>query len=724
MWKKVIILFLLTFLSVQPLTGYSHSTDDSLDVVVIVVPALSFLETPLLFQSENSIWKDAAFAAMNVRPDGPYSYLNNMVTIGSGGKAVGVQEWNSYEDREYINGIRSRDWMEQLTGKVCSDCIIQPLFHRLVDKNKQTTYKAVPGRFGQLLINNQIGHRVYGHSDTNDEKIRYASLLTMNEEGYTEGDILLAIKDDQQFPYSMKMDRKFLIDRLSTTNAQRTFSVIEWGDFHRLFSLKPFMEKEHFNNQLSILLHELTLFVEQITAESDVWLIAPMMHQEAYELRYQLAPVFYWSSDHAGGTLTSQTTRRHGLVSSIDFIPTWLKSFEVDVDSYWTGQPMQVVDPSVHAKTIHDRVDDMVLIYKMRASVVSFYVTVLVISLLIAALFGWFNPHQRPVWRKWNRICLLAALMSPFWFLSLAPLVGSIGIIGFVFGLIIATFLSGFFFERFDRYPIAIIGGLTAVVITLDLFAGSWFMQRSFLGYDPIIGARYYGIGNEFVGVYMIAILMMISPFMYKKGLLSTVSLGLLSLFVFIVLGKSSLGTNAGAALASAVVFGFLFVKWLHLRIRKKSLILIMLFAVLLMLGLFSLQFGEQTHIGMAYERLIAGDVTYITDTVIRKLKMNVKLIRHSNWTQLFVTSYALVAIILWKERIQLRDKRKQLFLQSGVVASFALCVFNDSGVVAAAISMFSVVSTHYYWLAKCKERKEVGTFQSAKSTLPIEDKT
>ncbi len=715
---------LIICLSVQPLTGYAHSTDDSHDVVVIVVPALSFLETPLLFQSENPIWKDAAFAAMNVRPDGPYSYLNNMVTIGTGRKAVGVQEWNSFEDSEYIKGIRSRDWMQQLTGKACSDCIIQPLFHRLVDKNKQTTHKAVPGRFGQLFINNQIVNRVFGHSDTYDEQLRYASLLTMNEEGYAEGDILLAVKDDQQFPYSMKMDKQFLIDKLSTKDSQRTFSVIEWGDFYRLFSLKPFMEKEYFNKQLSILLQELTLFVEQVTAENDVWLIAPMMHQEAYELRYQLAPVFYWSPDHAGGTLTSKTTRRHGLVSSIDFIPTWLQSFEVDSDSYWAGQPMQVIDPSVHSRTIHDRVDDMVLIYKTRASVVSIYVTVLVISLLVAAFFGWFHPHQRIVWQRWNRVCLLVALMSPFWFLSLAPLVSYIGIIGFVFGLIIATFLSGFYLERYSRYPIAFIGGLTAVVITLDLFTGSWFMQRSFLGYDPIIGARYYGIGNEFVGVYMISVLMMISPFVYKKGFYSVTSLGLLSLFMFIVLGKSSLGTNAGASLASAIVFGFLFVKWFHLRMGKKSLILITLFTVLVMLGLFSLQIGDQTHIGVAFERLMAGDLSYITDTIIRKLKMNVKLIRHSHWTQLFVTSYVLVAIILWKKRMQLRDKRKQLFLQTGVVASFALCVFNDSGVVAAAISMFSVVSTHYYWLAKCKERKELAPFHSPKSSLPIEDKT
>lgn len=46
---------------------------------------------------------------------------------------------------------------------------------------------------------------------------------------------------------------------------------------------------------------------------------------------------------------------------------------------------------------------------------------------------------------------------------------------------------------------------------------GGPLMKRSYLGYDPIIGARYYGIGNEFMGVYIGATLLFISHFLQMK---------------------------------------------------------------------------------------------------------------------------------------------------------------------------------------------------------------
>ena len=90
---------------------------------------------------------------------------------------------------------------------------------------------------------------------------------------------------------------------------------------------------------------------------------------------------------------------------------------------------------------------------------------------------------------------------------------------------------------------------------------------------------------------------------------------------------------------------------------------------------------GMKSHIGLAFERLLSGDFVYIQDMIIRKLTMNYKILRHSNWTLLFASSYVVVAILIWFTRNQLVDERKRLFLQAGVVASVALLFLNDSGV-------------------------------------------
>ncbi|WP_062051014.1 hypothetical protein [Bacillus sp. JCM 19034] len=588
MWRKWLVLCLIWLILFQPLTGYTQSVGHANHIVVIVVPGLSFLEVDILIDTEEELWEKAAMAAMNVRPEGPYSYLNNMVTIGAGRKAVGVQDWNSYEDTEYINSYQANDWMYQLSGHSCSNCLVHPLFHRLVDKNRKTSYKAIPGLFGQWLEDNDIKTQVYGNSDTDLEQVRYASMLTMNMKGYTTGELIAPIIEDQKAPFSKSMNQSYLIDKVTTYEGNQTFTVIEWGDLHRLFSMKPQMERSHFTEQLNRSLKSLSQFVKAVVNdENEVWLFSPMMHQEAYDLKYQLAPLFYWSSQN-GGTLTSETTRQNYLVSSVDLLPTWVKSFNGAPDMNWIGQPIKIVENEhVDKQNVLNRVEEIVLIYKHRAAVISIYVTILVMALIVSAIFGWMKPKRKVVWQAWNRVLLLASLLSPFWFLLLTPIVKALGVIGFVIGLTAITFLSGWFLERFSKNPIPIIGGLTAAIIAIDLYLGTPLMHRSFLGYDPIIGARYYGIGNEYVGVFMIAVIMLLSPLLKKKSYLVLIYIGVIALFSFVLLGNHSLGTNAGAALSCAIAFSFLIIKFLNVRIRKRLILIVGLFAAVGLLGLF-----------------------------------------------------------------------------------------------------------------------------------------
>ena len=42
---------------------------------------------------------------------------------------------------------------------------------------------------------------------------------------------------------------------------------------------------------------------------------------------------------------------------------------------------------------------------------------------------------------------------------------------------------------------------ITAGLIIVDVIRGGVWIRYSFLGYDPVGGARYYGIGNEYMGI-------------------------------------------------------------------------------------------------------------------------------------------------------------------------------------------------------------------------------
>ena len=56
-------------------------------------------------------------------------------------------------------------------------------------------------------------------------------------------------------------------------------------------------------------------------------------------------------------------------------------------------------------------------------------------------------------------------------------------------------FLSGLFF----------LSLATTVVILVDLYTGTRLQEGSLLSYDPLGGARFYGVGNEYMGVLISA---------------------------------------------------------------------------------------------------------------------------------------------------------------------------------------------------------------------------
>ncbi|KHF38584.1 hypothetical protein LQ50_20320 [Halalkalibacter okhensis] len=707
---------------------YVEAAEKIEKIAVILVPGMSMTEAQWLIHNEdkNWIWNEAAIGAMNVRPDGPYSYLNNMVTMGAGAKAVGVQDWNSYEVTEEVNGFAASEWVHQLTGMRQTEGLLHPGLHRLNQKNDQGTHRARVGDFGQLLQEAGVVRKVYGHSDTLEERVRYASLLALDRSGTVAGEITQSVRAKEGSPYGMEMDVDFLINKLSTIgDEQSSFFVIEWGDLYRLYDQMHYMEEKHFQSEWARQLMRLQSFVEQARREVDqLWMISPMMNKQAYDEKQQLAPVFYWGQKKAG-YLTSNTTRQDYLLSSIDMVPTLLRSFHLSSESYSGNEVIQERVGDVDKSSVFEAVNEIVLIYKSRASVLSTYITCLVVALLGAAVYGSFGTKKRRTWRYITRLILLSALWSPFWFLALSVIVKTIGISGFVLGLIASSLLCGYVVEKGSEKPIFWIGICTFLLITVDVILGSAFMQRSYLGYDPIIGARYYGIGNEFAGVYVISAIMVISPLVdVRRKKQSILLMTALFTCVLVILGKNSLGTNAGATLSAGLAFAFFFYRMFTKKWSWRFLIIVAVSSLgTLCLFLYMLQLtGEQTHIGMAFDRLLNGDVRYIADTIQRKAAMNIKIFRHSNWTQLFVTSYLLGAIILWRRRLQLKGQDKQLFLQTGVVASFALLLLNDSGVVAAATSMFCVVSAHYYWLSVNKEENNFAVGETINSSQAVED--
>ncbi|OIJ16223.1 hypothetical protein BKP35_04400 [Anaerobacillus arseniciselenatis] len=677
--------------------------EEASDLTLIVVPDFSFQEVKWLRENGQflHLWETSGMSGMNIRPDGPYSYLNSAVSLSTGVRALGIVDWNAYMSGEVVDNVFAEELYQQWTGNTVEEGVIfHPLLHKLVDKNN----KVEIGIIGESLKQYGVSRYVIGNSDVNEKKVRYGPLFTMDNKGLTGGALTEATKKSIGAPSGVEMDVDNIYDWLSTIQEkdERSFTVIEWGDVFRLYDQKENMSEAYFVERYELSLINLEMFVHKLLTGDyveDLMLLSPMVHSDAYQNKERLAPFFYWGKEEGviqSYLLRSDTTRQDFVISNLDIAPTILNFYRIPQKGQFIGKPIQkeVINEAVLEEGLKN-LDLMFLVFKSRNVVLSSYITLLVLLLIIVSLII-LVKDKNETFKKIAKVLLISGVSSPLWFLITPYLLNYIQPNVYLLFIIFCSFLTGYLFVKLVRNPIFVLSGAIFISISVDLFFGNYFMQRSYLGYDPIIGARYYGIGNEFAGIYLISGLLLVQQRYFRNWFV----LMMLALGTIIILSSTYLGANAGATISAGVMFGFFYYRYYFTDFQWRKLLIIISFVVPVVLAIlfFTQLNGKESHIGYAFSKLFSGDFTYILDTIKRKLEMNWKIFRYSNWTQLFVTTYLLIALYLWRRKKIVGNEVKRVLIQTGVVASITLLIINDSGVVSAATSMFIIVCTSYYW--------------------------
>jgi hypothetical protein len=215
-----------------------------------------------------------------------------------------------------------------------------------------------------------------------------------------------------------------------------------------------------------------------------------------------------------GGKLRSDSTRTDGLVVGTDLAPTVLERLGLAVPEEMGGRPIEASGDREVRELIElkDRLDE---IGPRRW-------TVLLAGLGGAALIAALGAPRRGGGRRRapgrlrhvlgdpavghpdlgsGRLLLRAAFLAALWLPSAALLtaalapsrIGEIALIAILCG--VPALIS----DRLLAWPLAIALPATVTVIShvVDLAFGSPLIARSLLGPNPILGARFYGVGNE-----------------------------------------------------------------------------------------------------------------------------------------------------------------------------------------------------------------------------------
>ncbi len=644
-----------------------------------------------------------ALGTMNSRVGGGEAVSASYLSIASGSRAMGVNDaGRMLHGFELIHGIAAEDIYQLITGDLISpEIIISPNITSILGAASQAKYPLEVGALANILEDQDVSIAVFGNSDLKDQTVRWAALVGMNEggrvdQGYVGTDLLIS---DRNYPHAKRTNYSHLFQLIMEVDADLT--IIDLGDPYRYSTSASqfFAEQSEFLRQRMVM--ESWQFIARLYAnapQSIILIVAPYPGDDRANHGQWLAPVLMIGE--GPGLLSSGTTKWSGLISNIDLAPSLINIFKGSA-GMMVGRPMRLIASStaeameainLFEKKIFSLNMHRGLVLRLLVAVqIALYILVLVL-LIIPGIF-----HPKLI--RSVHLCLILSLALPLVLLVLPA--------GWYWALLILAGLALAYYLLENKLKIIMWIALgTAALLTLDVLRGSPWMRFSYLGYDPVGGARYYGIGNEYMGILIGSLIMgwaiareLVGRYKHERY----IDLGL---FIIIgsVIAAPQWGTNVGGAIAAVCGFGAAWIIAHSKRVTWLKTTVIIGFLVILSLGLlmaFDLNrsLDSRSHIGQTVGLFQHDGLGVINEIIVRKLEMNLKLFRYSIWSRaLVIALVAMGASLIWPSYYLqwLLANHRQIVtgIIGTITGTIAALIFNDSGVVAAATCSFFAATT------------------------------
>ena len=183
--------------------------------------------------------------------------------------------------------------------------------------------------------------------------------------------------------------------------------------------------------------------------------------------------------------------------------------------------------------------------------------------------------------------------------------------------------------------PLAVMCAITAGVIGVDLLTGSRLQISSIFGLQPLVGGRFYGMGNVAFALYAAAVLLLCAALAHALVRRNAPRLAVVAV---LVVGGAALavdvlpawGADFGGPIALIPALGYLLIGVLGWRTSVRSIVLVLI-AAGAVVGLVSYldwrrPEAERSHPGRFLQTVIDGGAW---DVMSRKLFANVSLAMH-----------------------------------------------------------------------------------------------
>jgi hypothetical protein len=317
------------------------------------------------------------------------------------------------------------------------------------------------------------------------------------------------------------------------------------------------------------------------------------------------------------GELTSQTTQQRGLIASVDIAPTiltWLG--DTSLPSEMRGKPIEA-SGALHSASLRALMARLRVVGGRRLKALGILLAAWALMLLLCS--PWPRGRARAM-----RAGGLGVLWSPVAVLITAAL--EPGAVVEYATIALLCLVLGVLSDLLVPWPRAPIVPAAAVLLALtsDALAHTQLLMRSLLGPNPILGARFYGIGNELKSVLAVMVLAAVAGALHpgareRRAVAVTVIAGLV---LAIIEGSARIGAGVGGVILVSVGFAVAVILLAPGALtRKRALILLLTpIAALVVLALIDLAtaHGGGHFTGSVLHARSPGDVR---DIIVRRYK-------------------------------------------------------------------------------------------------------
>lgn len=683
----------------------SNTAKNGGKVIIIDINRTSFENFENIKILREKLDKEGYIGLMNIRGDKGYDDRRNYATIGSTGRAdirSDISMKFNQSNKENANIYKSATGLEP--GKINLENI------NSMDLYNQTKgeYKSKVGYLGDSLISSGKKIAVLGNSDHYDEdgkilKNRDFCLSVMDSKGRIyAGNIDNINKSNYDFPYGISTDYKKLEEETNKYYKETDLLFVNLGDTYRLDEYKENLNEKTHKQMKFAIYNKVSDYIEHVFnmvgPNDTVYIMSSFPSKLDYVNNRRLAPVVRFDmSDKSKGILQSSTTRRDGVLANMDI--------GVDVLNRFGLKNKEMVGKKLIGKKMDNNIEFLLKDYKkivavssIRMDIINIYVTFISISWIVAAIALW-QKNKLPAKYRNNILFVLKELVKfglimPLAFLTTPIFNPTSGVqisILIVAVSLIYYLLARKLFKNDDIMQIGFFSLLMILIITIDSAISTPLMQSNIMSYDPMIGARYYGVGNEYEGVTIGSAILGFAVLVERKKIPKWLTAILLAIILFIS-AYPGMGANVGGAISECIAYlaFVLLIYDVKIDFKKSMMILIITALLVVVFAGADIMLGMESHLGNFVEQIRINGPMEVVYVFGRKIAMNVQLAQTTIWVNILLVGLVILAITILRPNKNFSlIKKNHGTIYNGFLATIVGCLVtllvNDSGIIAAA---------------------------------------